>query len=161
MHVRLNLKTIKFYLIKLATDFVWQSSYLVGERASLRLESIGAGFAGQGFFVSWVPWHKLNLINKKLLFCQAFFRSWRSLGCWQSRKSQTAEWKSWRPCWAQHWRSGLNWRVLLWSCCQWKSPFLHWRLNCAESLRCPAWCSSPRGRGQGHLKKTENEETNT
>jgi hypothetical protein len=35
MHVWLNLKTIKCYLIKLATDFEWQPSYLVGERASL------------------------------------------------------------------------------------------------------------------------------
>ncbi len=30
----LNLKTIKFYLIKLATDFYWQPSYLLDERAS-------------------------------------------------------------------------------------------------------------------------------
>ncbi len=35
MHVWLNLKTIKFYLIKLATDFYWQPSCLRDERASL------------------------------------------------------------------------------------------------------------------------------
>ncbi len=34
MHVWLNLKAIKFYLIKLAPDFYWQPSYLLGERAS-------------------------------------------------------------------------------------------------------------------------------
>ncbi len=31
-----NLETIKFYLIKLATDFHRQPSYLVGERSSLQ-----------------------------------------------------------------------------------------------------------------------------
>jgi hypothetical protein len=36
MYVRLNLKTIKFYLITLATDFYRQPSYLMGERASLQ-----------------------------------------------------------------------------------------------------------------------------
>jgi hypothetical protein len=29
--ILLNLKTIKFYLIKLATDFYWQLSYVLGE----------------------------------------------------------------------------------------------------------------------------------
>ncbi len=36
MYVRLNLKTIKFNLMKLATDFYGQPIFLVGERASLR-----------------------------------------------------------------------------------------------------------------------------
>ncbi len=31
----LNLRKMKFYLIKLATDFYWQPSYLLGERASM------------------------------------------------------------------------------------------------------------------------------
>jgi len=35
MRVWLNVKTIKFYLKILATDFYWQPSYLLGERASL------------------------------------------------------------------------------------------------------------------------------
>ncbi len=35
MCVWLNLKTIKFYLIKFATDFYQQPSNLLGERASL------------------------------------------------------------------------------------------------------------------------------
>ncbi len=35
MHVWLYLKTIKFYLIKLATDFHWKPSYLLGKRATL------------------------------------------------------------------------------------------------------------------------------
>ncbi len=34
-YIRLNLKTIKFYLIKLATEFYWQPCYLLSERASL------------------------------------------------------------------------------------------------------------------------------
>ena len=34
MYVGLNLKTVKFYLIKLATDFYWQPSYILGERSS-------------------------------------------------------------------------------------------------------------------------------
>jgi hypothetical protein len=34
MYMRLNLKTIKFSLIKLATDFYWQPSYILVERAS-------------------------------------------------------------------------------------------------------------------------------
>ncbi len=33
MYVWLNLKTIKFYLIKLPTDFWWQTSYLVGRKS--------------------------------------------------------------------------------------------------------------------------------
>ncbi len=33
-YVWLNLRTIKFYFIKLATDFYWQPNYLLGERAS-------------------------------------------------------------------------------------------------------------------------------
>jgi hypothetical protein len=36
VYVWLNLKTIKFNLMKLATDFYWQPSYLLVERASLR-----------------------------------------------------------------------------------------------------------------------------
>ncbi len=36
MYVWLNLKTIKFYIIKLTADFYWQPSYLVGERAPFR-----------------------------------------------------------------------------------------------------------------------------
>jgi hypothetical protein len=35
MYIWLTLKAIKFYLIKLATDFYWQTSYLKGERYSL------------------------------------------------------------------------------------------------------------------------------
>ncbi len=35
MYVWLNLKTIKYYFLKLATDFYWQPSYSLGERASL------------------------------------------------------------------------------------------------------------------------------
>jgi hypothetical protein len=35
MYVLLYLETIKFYLIKLATDSYWQPSYLLVERASL------------------------------------------------------------------------------------------------------------------------------
>ncbi len=35
IYVSLNLKTINFYLIKLAADFDWQPSYLLGGRASL------------------------------------------------------------------------------------------------------------------------------
>ncbi len=35
LDVWLNLKTIKFYLINLATDFYGQPSYLLGEGASL------------------------------------------------------------------------------------------------------------------------------
>ncbi len=35
MYVWMNLKTIKFYLIKLATDFYWQSNYLLGEKSQL------------------------------------------------------------------------------------------------------------------------------
>ena len=31
------LKTVKFYLIKLATDFYWQPSYFLGERASFNI----------------------------------------------------------------------------------------------------------------------------
>ncbi len=34
MYVWLNLKTIKFYLIKLAANYYWQPSYLLGKRAS-------------------------------------------------------------------------------------------------------------------------------
>jgi hypothetical protein len=37
MYVQLNLKTIKIYLIKLATEFFRQASYLLGERASLAM----------------------------------------------------------------------------------------------------------------------------
>jgi len=33
MYVWTNLKTVKFYLIKLATDFYWQPNYLFGERS--------------------------------------------------------------------------------------------------------------------------------
>ncbi len=33
------LKTIKFYLIKLATVFYWKPSYLLGERASFNIMS--------------------------------------------------------------------------------------------------------------------------
>jgi hypothetical protein len=36
MYVWLNLKTIKFYIIKLTADFYWQPSYLLGERAPFR-----------------------------------------------------------------------------------------------------------------------------
>ncbi len=36
MHVWLNLKTIKFYLIKWATDLYWQTSYWLAARASLK-----------------------------------------------------------------------------------------------------------------------------
>ncbi len=32
MHIWLNLKAIKFYLIKSATDVKWQPSFLVGEK---------------------------------------------------------------------------------------------------------------------------------
>ncbi len=35
MYVWINLKTIKSYLIKLATEFYWQPSCLLGERSSL------------------------------------------------------------------------------------------------------------------------------
>ncbi len=35
MHVWLNFKTIKFYLVDIATDFYWQTSYVPGERDSL------------------------------------------------------------------------------------------------------------------------------
>ncbi len=38
MYVWLNLRTTKFYLIKLATDGYWQPSYLLDERASLQIE---------------------------------------------------------------------------------------------------------------------------
>jgi hypothetical protein len=34
-YVCINLKIIKFYLVKLATNFSWQPSYLLSERASL------------------------------------------------------------------------------------------------------------------------------
>jgi hypothetical protein len=34
MYVWINLKTIKFYLIKLATDLYWQPIYLLSERSS-------------------------------------------------------------------------------------------------------------------------------
>ncbi len=45
-HVWLNLKTIKLYLIKLATDFKWQPTILVGERSSLDkyTNKINSGF---------------------------------------------------------------------------------------------------------------------
>jgi len=39
MYVSLNLKTIKFYFIKLATNFKRQTSYLVGERALLYFQA--------------------------------------------------------------------------------------------------------------------------
>jgi hypothetical protein len=39
MHVWLNLETIKFYLIKLFTDFYWQPSYWLGELASFNSQS--------------------------------------------------------------------------------------------------------------------------
>ncbi len=35
MYVWLNLKTIQFYFIKLAANYYWQPSYLLGKRASL------------------------------------------------------------------------------------------------------------------------------
>jgi hypothetical protein len=35
MYVWQNLKTTKFYLTKLATDFYWQQCNLLGERVSL------------------------------------------------------------------------------------------------------------------------------
>ncbi len=41
MYVWLYLKTIKFYVIKLITDFYWQPSYLLSERASLWIVYIG------------------------------------------------------------------------------------------------------------------------
>ncbi len=37
MYILLDLKTIKFALIKLSTDFYWQPTYLLGERASLKI----------------------------------------------------------------------------------------------------------------------------
>jgi hypothetical protein len=39
MYVSLNLKTIKFYFIKLATNFKRQTIYLVGERALLSFQA--------------------------------------------------------------------------------------------------------------------------
>ncbi len=39
MYVWLNLKTIKFCLIKFATDFYWQPRYLLSESASVTLFS--------------------------------------------------------------------------------------------------------------------------
>ncbi len=44
MYAWLNLKTIKFYLIKSATDFWGQPSYLVVERASLSNYGITINF---------------------------------------------------------------------------------------------------------------------
>ena len=43
MYVWLNLKTIKFYLIKIAPDFYWQPSYVLGERASFDTNLTTAG----------------------------------------------------------------------------------------------------------------------
>jgi hypothetical protein len=40
MNVTQNLKTIQFYLIKLATDFYQQPSYLLDERDSLCSERL-------------------------------------------------------------------------------------------------------------------------
>ncbi len=36
MYIWLNLRIMKFYLIKLATEIHWQSSYLLSETASLK-----------------------------------------------------------------------------------------------------------------------------
>ncbi len=43
MYFWLNLRKMKFYLIKLATDFYWQPSYLLGERASLTIGRVKIG----------------------------------------------------------------------------------------------------------------------
>ncbi len=52
MSVGLNLETIHFYLIKVATDFYLQPSYLLGERSSLTFRCIvnkHCGFMGRYF----------------------------------------------------------------------------------------------------------------
>jgi hypothetical protein len=55
MYVWINLKTIKSYLIKLATEFYWQPSCLLGERSSL--------------YLVYLPWSKYT--NRNGTICVA------------------------------------------------------------------------------------------
>ena len=65
MYVSINLKTIKFYLIKLATDCYSQPSYLLGERFSLSKHPNNKDFTWMG--TSNTPAYSENELKKS--FC--------------------------------------------------------------------------------------------
>ncbi len=81
MCVWLNLKPIKFYLVKIATDFYWQPSYLLGERASL-LSLLAARRRRRGKrafdFIDWLhEWRHNNRQNDTQRVSPKIIQLWR------------------------------------------------------------------------------------